>query len=239
MKTFFYLLSIPLFFVLLFFLGLFFFQGDPTHIARQSTYLVEVDGEPSGTAVQIAKGKFLTAAHVVEGAESVMVYDGKFRHAADVIYQNEGTDISVLLSSTRCPCVPVSPSPPEVDEPVFTIGHPLAWIKRVEEPLKIVTDGRFQSRQFFKGIDKDKSTPLEMVFTGKSKDFYLTSVYVSEGNSGGGLFVVRAGNPWLVGIAHAYPAKPTLGPFGVQAIKFKPLGLFATWENIVSATESL
>jgi S1-C subfamily serine protease len=146
---------------------------------RQPVYVVEStqDKTPAqGSGVMVAKGKMLTAKHVVGNDMVVIVGDRKI--PAKLIRQHERLDIALLEVDLDCPCAVISKQPTPVDERLLVVGFPLGKLIGV----KIVSEGRMQ---------------------GTYDGALLMTASVANGSSGGGVFA-RRGEWQLIGIVTAF-----------------------------------
>lgn len=221
-------------------------------LARDATWTMLCKGKPCGTAVQVKPGLFLTAAHITlakfgasdpapkqripspdELAEQAPVKqdiplfqiqkNDRQTEVLEVLFDDDTTDVAVFRADTTCPCVPVANRAPRLGSEVFTVGYPLLrWRERLNTQEATVTRGLLQERV----------TPLEDSPPQAAKEWYFTSVHVSQGNSGGGLFTRVGGQLAVVGIASAFPNISMGGGLFGRSNALNRLGFFATWESI-------
>lgn len=217
-------------------------------LARSATWIIECpkgtatdpktgEAQPlyreCGTAVQVAEGVFLTAAHITHTAPEESDYPafyvnqpGKRLPVGDILHESNDVAL-VTVPAADCPCVPIGAAPPRVNDEVFTAGYPLLNFRaRSTVRNATVTIGLIQEKVSAKeGVEKPIPYP-----------WYFTTVRVSPGNSGGGLFHKQDGELRVVGVASAHPGLP-LG--FMQGNKYFGLGLFATWDSIMAAVEAV
>lgn len=131
-------------------------------------------GEGSGFIVQ-SDGVVLTNAHVVRGAQEVIVkLTDRREFRAKVLGSDAKTDIAVLkIDATNLPTVVMAPAaqPPQVGEWVLAIGSPFGFENTVTAGV-VSAIGR--------SLRDDSAVP-----------FIQTDVAVNPGNSGGPLFNTR------------------------------------------------
>lgn len=199
--------------------------------ARDATWIIECPTAKAprecGSAVQIAKGVFLTAQHITALEDAGPFYltkNGQRVRVSNVLYQGPETDVAMVVAPTECPCVPISDHAPIMDTDVFAVGYPLLFYREnstIQEA--IVTEGRLQER-----IAPAGDEPIR-------HPWYVTTVRISPGNSGGGLFQVMDGELRVIGVASAGPVYNP-GPFApIPPQLYFNLGLFATWDSIQEA----
>ncbi len=135
----------------------------------------DYDGLGSGVLID-AKGKVLTAAHVVEGAEHIAVEfsDGE-SVPAKVVASSEGADVA-LLELARPPRKPVVATLADSDEVdvgdhVFVVGAPLG----ISYTLTV---------GYVSGIREDDSTVHGL----ETARYLQTDAAINPGNSGGPMF---------------------------------------------------
>lgn len=155
---------------------------DPQLQAVRSS-LVAVDNEPINNSSGIIVGPdiVLTANHVVKSRDQVWVYrpGDDTRYKANVVYRDKRYDLAVLktIAEMPGPYAEVGTASPIPGEKVLAIGQPL------KSDMVVMTDG------YVSGFASGHH----------AKRVMHTSVPLSFGNSGGGLFYQNK----LVGIAHA------------------------------------
>ena len=132
---------------------------------------------PSGSAVVLAPGLMITAAHVVDHPSFKFYINGK---PVEVLKLDRDRDLALLKVDVGCPCAPLASDSPYMDEEVVAIGYPLGY-------PQTLTEGRWQ---YFLQDGEVVST---------------TSI--AFGNSGGGLFHFNwLSFKWeLVGVTNQVP----------------------------------
>ena len=164
-----------------------------TSMARAAVVKV-VSQDPSNdsscSAVVISAGKALTAAHCLAIPDMALKYDdGRIFPVLVALPDVMGRDLATLfVPGLLGPTVLTTDRPIEQDELVYAVGYPYGF-------GNVLTIGQFQFRIH---------NPLE------DKYYLLSTVMVGPGNSGGALYVVRDGIPYLVGIVVAYAGSPHL-----------------------------
>ena len=158
-------------------------QCDPySNAVRDSIIKLNTSAGTTASGVIVADNRVLTVAHAVDDNREVYAeLDGKLV-LAQLSAIDKNTDLALLEVETagRFP-VPFSGVVPNVAEPVWAVGFPLAAAQRV-------------STGFY-----------ESVFNGR----LYSSVHINSGTSGGGLLRCDdKGLPELAGIVHGYIAKP-------------------------------
>jgi len=135
----------------------------------------------SCSMVVIAPGLALTAAHCQDLQLTkgfVKMEDGQTYEVAGLVPDPTGRDLAVMhIPEISCPCAEMALYPARMDEAAVVVGYPLGI-------GQIITTGFIQSR--YTSAD--------------GEDFLFATTPVAPGNSGGGLFVVRQGKAYLVGI---------------------------------------
>jgi serine protease Do len=133
------------------------------------------DGLGSGVLID-AEGKVLTAAHVVEDAESILIQfsDGE-EIPANLVASSSGADIA-LLQLSRAPKKPVAArlgnsDAVEVGDPVFVVGAPLGMSYTL-------------SVGYVSGIRDDDSKVHGL----ETPQYLQTDAAINPGNSGGPMF---------------------------------------------------
>lgn len=143
----------------------------------------------SGTGWMTVGGYIVTASHVIEGAQTLELYqDGKLVGAADVVTDDPANDVAVLRPRLKVPvrhvAIPLERAPAALGAPIFTLGFPAPDVMGVS--LKM-TAGEVSATA---GLD---------VASQRADDVRLmqVSIPVQSGNSGG---PVIAGDGRAVGI---------------------------------------
>lgn len=141
---------------------------------RSASHIVHAATGGQGSGTLIAPDTLVTAAHVVDGAETMTVGDVKL--PATVARVDKENDIAVLnVPGLACPCVPLAAHDAALDEAVVVIGFPANNIVG----RQIVTRGTAQ---------------------GNHGNRLVLEANVVPGNSGGGVFVFRDGHWQMVGV---------------------------------------
>lgn len=146
----------------------------------------------SGSAIVIAPGYAITAAHVVPATARELMsihIKGKLVRATPVKIDRE-RDLALLSLNIGCPCAPLGEKVPEIDDMVYSVGFPLYLMYGVQ----FVTSGTVQG-----------------VFQGDT----VTTSITAPGGSGGGLFAKEGKEYKLVGLSVAIASTP-LGPRLIQ-----------------------
>lgn len=155
---------------------------------------VNKDIDMSCSAVVLEPGRLITVAHClgVPGGWKVHLEDGTVLLAAEEMsmekYTEEGlndpdgADIGFIsVPGLECPCVRMIPGSAMVDEEVYVVGYPYGT-------GSIITEGRVQGRYEY-----------------ENRTYLFTTAEAGPGNSGGALFLIRDGKPYLVGILSMAP----------------------------------
>ena len=158
-----------------------------TQMAREVVVkLVSQDPAIGSTcsAVIIAPARALTAAHCINIPDMALKYDdGRVFPVLAALPDIMGRDMATLLVPDLVgPTAITTTARIEEDELVYAVGYPYGI-------GNILTVGNFQFRIY---------NPVE------DKYYLISTVMIAPGNSGGALFVVRDGIPYLVGIVVAY-----------------------------------
>lgn len=142
----------------------------------------------SGSAVMVAPGYALTAAHVVPLTDEYkMVIQTNLRQVAAIPVKIDRTkDLALLAVDLKCPCAPKATKLPSIDEQVVNVGFPLYGIYRIQ----LATQGTIQ---------------------GFYSNAVVTTAATAPGGSGGGLFAKEGDAYRLVGITVAIASAP-VGP---------------------------
>jgi V8-like Glu-specific endopeptidase len=139
---------------------------------RAQVKFIEIPGRGACSAIVIAPGRLLTAAHCAE--HEGFELDGK---PVATVRLDAPKDLAIMsVEGLECPCASLASAPPALDEPVIIVGFPLGRVVGVQ----YVTLGRFQ------GMHADGEMAL--------------SAHAAPGNSGGGVFVYRGGEWQLIGV---------------------------------------
>lgn len=170
----------------------------PTAQARATVRLMKNDHDQSCSAVVVAPGKVLTAAHCLVMHEPVV--DGKKITAVTV---HKTQDIALLtVPGIQCPCARLAPRRPAMEEALTLVGF-------LYGDMQLATRGEYQGRVVYDDLT-----------------YGIVSASGGPGTSGGGVFMIYVtGDVLLVGIISRGPtfATPTLY---VEVLRdFKELGL--------------
>ena len=157
-----------------------------TETVRQGTWTGTYVSEGAGSGVIISEdGYIVTNNHVISGASSIVVrlVDGR-EYPASLVATDQRTDIAVIkVSETGLPFAVFGDSGTLViGESVLAVGNPLGELGGT------VTGGMISA------LDR------EMIVEGESMTLLQTDAAVNPGNSGGGLFNMRAE---LIGVVNA------------------------------------
>lgn len=139
-------------------------------LAKQPALKEGEEKTARGTAFKISDNRYMTAAHVVSGAESIrlILSDGEEK-LFQVLYINVVQDVAILLGPDT-PGIPTSVlvcSEAEVDTPVYMISHPLGV------PFPVKTHGTIAT------LPKTLGGPGPIVWKG-----YLADLTGGKGSSG-------------------------------------------------------
>ena len=164
-----------------------------TQMAREVVVkLVSQDPAIGSTcsAVIIAPARALTAAHCINIPDMALKYDdGRVFPVLAALPDIMGRDMATLLVPDLVgPTAITTTARIAADELVYAVGYPYGL-------GNVLTVGNFQFRVY---------DPEE------DKYYLLSTVMIAPGNSGGALFVVRNGIPYLIGITVAYAGSPHL-----------------------------
>lgn len=142
----------------------------------------------SGSAIIIAPGYAVTAAHVVPPTprEMMSIHHGGQLIRATPVKIDHDKDLALLAVNIDCPCAPVATRALELDDVVYSVGFPMYLMYGVQ----FVTTGTVQG-----------------AFRGNT----VTTSLTAPGGSGGGVFAKENRDYKLVGIAVAIAATP-VGP---------------------------
>ena len=130
----------------------------PFDLERQTTVKI-YNNVSNGSGVIVAPNRVLTAAHVA--VQPNLIINGS---KAKVLKIDESVDLALMYADVSCPCMPFG-NTVDVDDIVVAVGYPINRTVRTQ----ILTEGRAQSR-----IPDERRLQ--------------TSVPISGGNSGGGLY---------------------------------------------------
>src|SRR3990167_7735287 len=134
------------------------------------------------SAVVVAPEIALTAGHCADIPSPQLELENGLLLPAERVDVIEDRDLAVMLvPGLECPCAFIDYDHPALkDEIAYAVGYPFNLIQ-------ILTTGYIQGRDI-----EDSS------------EYLLSTTPLAPGNSGGGLFVVRDGYVYLVGITVAY-----------------------------------
>lgn len=154
-------------------------------VTMQNGYTSVLAGSGSGVIVS-SDGYILTCNHVVEGAESIIVYlNNGDTYQASLIGLDNITDLAVIkIEDTDLPYARLGDSSTlRIGESVFAVGNALGELSNT------YTSGSIS------GLDRI------IEIDGRSMTLMQTDAAINQGNSGGGLF--RASDGTLIGIVNA------------------------------------
>jgi S1-C subfamily serine protease len=145
-------------------------------IVTRDSNRTPVSMQALGSGVLVAGGKVLTAAHVVQTADAVMVeFPHEVRVRARIIASDPAADLALLqLESVPAGIAPVElgdSDQAEVGDPVFVVGAPFGI-------THTLTVGHVSARR------KSNITSAGMVET----ELFQTDAAINHGNSGGPMF---------------------------------------------------
>lgn len=134
----------------------------------------------SGSAVVIAPGYMLTAAHVVShsGLDLFIRGEGSDIRSVKPIKVDKELDLALLKVAIDCPCIQIATNMPPIDDPVVSIGFPYYLIYNVQ----LASEGRVQGYRGFQVVSTATTAP---------------------GGSGGGLFSKEDGVWKMSGVVTA------------------------------------
>lgn len=153
------------------------------HVVGKLVSAPDTDQRALCSAVLVGPTEALTAAHC-RGIENpiIIMEDGTVYKVYSFIVDPNKRDIAYLtIDPVQGPYAQFAKYPADMDEVALVIGYPHGL-------AQVVTHGHIQAR--VKNPDSDGSLP----------PYLLTEALAAPGNSGGGLFVIRDGKPYLVGI---------------------------------------
>jgi len=159
------LLLLPVFLLSIFGTGVW-LESTRFDTPRLTVHLIEIGGRgQTCSGVAISSTEILTAAHCVSALDTdkttKITVSGK---EAKLLRQDKTNDIALLQADIGCPCAPLAAESPGLDARLIAVGWPLG-------KAEVVTEGRYQGLAEF--YDRNMS---------------FTTVPLSFGNSGGGLF---------------------------------------------------
>lgn len=178
---------------------------------RDATVLFTVGGQPVCSAVVVARPTgpvVYTASHCVEAGTD---YTIRYEHDTQMEFMKiaAGTEFSVSVVSSSpwlqndvavlkfdAEAIPVLPSVDMVTKSDLVFGDLLVAVGYpdiIGEQQILLQDGRFQEYDIIE--EKPNGT------------FIRTNIPIAEGFSGGGLYVFRDGEYFLVGVASAKPSR--------------------------------
>ncbi len=141
-------------------------------VHENSSFIDSLSGTSTGTAWPVAANYAVTSNHVVEGVDSVLLYNASgLPLRATVVLRDIDNDIALLRTSDEVslpPPLPLSRAPGRLGSDVFTLGFPRVDVLGRTPKL---ADGIISS---VNGYHDDPAS-------------YQTSVQIQPGNSGGPL----------------------------------------------------
>ena len=143
----------------------------------------------NSSAVVVAPEIALTAGHCADIPSPQLELENGLLLPAESVYALKDRDLAVMIvPGLECPCAFIDYDHPALkDEIAYAVGYPFNLIQ-------ILTTGYIQGRDI-----EDSS------------EYLLSTTPLAPGNSGGGLFVVRDGYAYLVGITVAYAGTNHIG----------------------------
>jgi V8-like Glu-specific endopeptidase len=156
-----------------------FAQPNPVKVAAAATVQMYVDDVEMCSAVVVAPGMALTAAHCKMEGSMALERDGKRYPITAWSFPRAGEDVAIItVPGLGCACAPIGGAPlVETEQDVVIIGFP---------------NGNSQAATYGWVVGRG-------VVHGK-KVIILKGASVRGGNSGGGVFVVDGSTAYLVGI---------------------------------------
>lgn len=149
------------------------------YVKPRSTVLILDSLNGQGSGVVIAKGRILTAHHIIADEPKFAIYRNQ-RLPTTVLKDSKEMDLALLEADVDCPCANIYYSTPVTDGQAVVIGYPIfTYIG-----IKMANPGSVQ------GIN--------------GSQLYVTASVI-PGMSGGGVFVPN-GDRWdLIGIVSGFP----------------------------------
>src|SRR3990167_5521912 len=141
------------------------------------------------SAVVVAPEIALTAGHCADIPSPQLELENGLLLPVESVNALEDRDLAVMIvPGLECPCAFIDYANPALkDEIAYAVGYPYGL-------MQILTTGHIQGRE-----------------TSEGPEYLLSTTPLSPGNSGGGLFVVRDGYAYLVGITVAYAGTNHIG----------------------------
>lgn len=152
--------------------------------ARETVYLLKASNPEILSAcsvVAIAPNRAFSARHCSLVQEPVVVLKDGTKLPIQRTFVDPERDLALfVVPGLKCPCAQISQVEVIQDEQVISVGYPMGL-------AQVVQDGFFQNRVVMEEI-------------GYNYELLQSALNGIPGMSGGGLFVIRDGNPYLVGI---------------------------------------
>ena len=168
---------------------------------REATYGIGDANEAYCTATKINETQLLTAGHCVSVGQILVVWDGKaVVGKAVAVRKNPMSDLALLViqEGVKGTYIPVASQEALQDEEVVLAGYPLG----VGEILTVGHLEGFWYREF--------TNDVESIYF----KFNIQTSPGSFGNSGGGSFVYRWGQGWvLVGVTSGVAMQTDFAPY--------------------------
>ena len=141
------------------------------------------------SAVVVAPEIALTAGHCADIPSPQLELENGLLLPVESVNALEDRDLAVMIvPGLECPCAFIDYANPALkDEIAYAVGYPYGL-------MQILTIGHIQGRE-----------------TSEGPEYLLSTTPLAPGNSGGGLFVVRDGYVYLVGITVAYAGTNHIG----------------------------
>ena len=153
------------------------FDREASEAKARATVVMLRGPTGNGSGVVLAPGVIVTAKHVATTGD-LCVVTGSECTPATLAWASDVDDIAVMRADVVCPCASKIAAP-KIDEKVLVIGYPYGN----ELNAQVLTRGEYQGGATVEGFE-----------------YELTTASAASGNSGGGVFVVRDGEVYLVGV---------------------------------------
>ncbi len=151
----------------------------PDQNVLRSIVRIAGDDGSNGSGVVIGKNRVLTAAHVLDEAQTAYIgYDGSYKEASLLLIDEE-SDLALLEAPTRdLPILPVDTEDMEINAKVWAVGYPRAGALTMTPGV----------------LENDDGATLH------------TTAEIDSGDSGGGLIGCQQGRHVLAGMLRGYGA---------------------------------
>ena len=153
----------------------------------------------SGSAIILAPGYALTAAHVIQTdvikqgnsniGTAIFIQQPSEAVPVTVVKIDKDKDLALIKGNFDCPCATIHTGAIDVDTKVITIGYPLYGLYK----LQVLSEGALQ---------------------GKYKTKLVTTAQAAPGSSGGGVFIKTLRGYELISVVEGIAASP--GEFQAQ-----------------------